>query len=306
MRGHIGAYAVQRMGAAYLAATVNYARGETSTERTIAGVGPTEIAKGRFASDQLSGRFEIGRKYGFNGYSLTPFVALEPAVLWQRAYAENSTTLGGAPGILGLSYGSNTVTSLPLLIGAQIDARHVLANGQTLSPYARLSWVHEFKPERSITGVVHQHSRRDVYRRRRAACLRRAARRGRRHADLEPQDGLVRQPQQRTVRPQPQHCRDSAACGRTGEFRISASATALPQVTVSAGPFKIARAQLVLRQHDFDRLDDGLGRFRLAEMLQHHRARPDLADRIGDALPVNIRRRAVHRLEHRRETGAPD
>lgn len=149
--GHIGAYAVQRMGAAYVAATVNYARGDTSTERTITGVGPTEIAKGRFASDQLSGRVEIGRKYGFTGYSLTPFVALEPAVLWQHAYAENSTTLGGAPGVLGLSYGSNTVTSLPLLIGAQIDARHVLSNGQTLSPYARLSWVHEFKPERSIT-----------------------------------------------------------------------------------------------------------------------------------------------------------
>ncbi len=149
--GHVGFYAVQRLGAAYIAATVNYARGDTSTERTIAGVGPTEIAKGRFASDQLSGRFEIGRKYGFSNYSLTPFVALEPAVLWQRGYAESSTTLGGAPGVLGLNYGANTVTSLPLLIGAQVDTRRVLANGQTLSPFARLSWVHEFKPERSVT-----------------------------------------------------------------------------------------------------------------------------------------------------------
>jgi outer membrane autotransporter protein len=148
--GHVGAYAIQRIGAAYVAATMNYARGETTTERTITGVGTTETAKGRFASDQLSGRIEIGRKYGFRGYSLTPFAAIEPAVLWQNAYAETSTTAAGAPGTLGLSYQSNTVTSLPVFLGAQLDTRYVLANGRTLSPFARLSWVHEFKPERSI------------------------------------------------------------------------------------------------------------------------------------------------------------
>ncbi len=38
----------------------------------------------------------------------------------------------------------------------------------------------------------------------------------------------------------------------------------------------------------------------LAEMAKHHRARPDLADRVGDALAGDVGRRAVHRLEHRR------
>ena len=37
----------------------------------------------------------------------------------------------------------------------------------------------------------------------------------------------------------------------------------------------------------------------LAEMLEHHRARPDLADRVGDAAAGDVGRRAVHRLEHR-------
>ncbi|MDO9414217.1 MAG: autotransporter domain-containing protein [Pseudolabrys sp.] len=148
--GHIGAYAAQRLGTAYLAASVNYARSETTTDRTITGVGPTENAKGRFDSDQLSGRIELGRKFGFNGYAVTPFVALEPSALWQNAYTESSTTLGGTPGVLGLRYNANKVTSLPLFLGAQIDASYALAGGQTLSPYARLSWVHEFKPERSI------------------------------------------------------------------------------------------------------------------------------------------------------------
>ena len=39
----------------------------------------------------------------------------------------------------------------------------------------------------------------------------------------------------------------------------------------------------------------------MAEVFEHHRARPDLADRIGDALAVDVGRRTVHRLEQRRE-----
>ena len=39
----------------------------------------------------------------------------------------------------------------------------------------------------------------------------------------------------------------------------------------------------------------------LAEMLEHHRAGPDHADRVGDSLPGDVGRRAMHRLEHRRE-----
>ena len=38
--------------------------------------------------------------------------------------------------------------------------------------------------------------------------------------------------------------------------------------------------------------------------VEHHRARPDLADRVGDAAPGDVGRRAVHRLEHRRDIRA--
>ena len=34
--------------------------------------------------------------------------------------------------------------------GAQFDSRFAIWNGMVLSPYARLSWVHEFKPDRAI------------------------------------------------------------------------------------------------------------------------------------------------------------
>jgi outer membrane autotransporter protein len=39
---------------------------------------------------------------------------------------------------------------LPTFLGAQLDARYAFANGQVLSPYARLSWVHEFHPDRAV------------------------------------------------------------------------------------------------------------------------------------------------------------
>ena len=56
----------------------------------------------------------------------------------------------GAAGPLGLTYGSISVSSLPTFVGAQFDTRFAFSNGVALSPYTRLSWVHEFKPNRAI------------------------------------------------------------------------------------------------------------------------------------------------------------
>ena len=54
-------------------------------------------------------------------------------------------------------------------------------------------------------------------------------------------------------------------------------------------------------EHLLDRAHDRGGGVRLAEMLEHHRRRPDLADRVGDALAGDVGRRAVDRLEQRRD-----
>ena len=151
--GHFGVYGLKTWGAAYLAASANYARFDNSTTRTIAGVGPTENAAGNFASDQLSARLELGWKRAFANYTLTPFVAIEPAALWSHGYTETSTTVGGAPGVLGLSFAARTTTSLPTFLGVQADTRIAFANGAVVSPYARASWVHEFEPSRQITAT---------------------------------------------------------------------------------------------------------------------------------------------------------
>src|SRR5258706_12528991 len=62
----------------------------------------------------------------------------------------------------------------------------------------------------------------------------------------------------------------------------------------------VARARS-LGQHALDRAHDGPARVLVSEVLEHHRARPDLSDGVRDVLSGDVGGRAVHRLEHRRE-----
>ncbi len=149
--GHVGAYGVATWGALYAAGVLSYSRFDNEVQRTIAGVGATETASGRFASDLFGARLELGRSYALPWLNVTPFAAVQTATLWQRGFSE-TTTAGGLPGILGLTYGSQTTTSLPTFLGVQLDARYSWANGMMWSPFVRVAWMHEFNRDRSITG----------------------------------------------------------------------------------------------------------------------------------------------------------
>jgi outer membrane autotransporter protein len=112
--------------------TVNFSRFGTRPTRAIAGVGPTEAATGKFNSDMLSGRFEVGYRHMFERFAVTPFAAVQFAELRQPGYSETSTTLAGAPGVLGLTYSAQTVSSLPTFLGAQLDTRVTLVTNFTV------------------------------------------------------------------------------------------------------------------------------------------------------------------------------
>jgi uncharacterized protein with beta-barrel porin domain len=148
--GHIGIYGTKFWGQAYTAGTLSYARFDNTTRRTIAGIGTTERASGSFSSDLAGARIEIGYRHKTGGYVVTPFAALEAAQLWQRGYTETSFTSAGAPGILGLTYGARSTTSLPLFLGVQADTQQVMNNGTRWMPFVRAAWVHEFMPDRRI------------------------------------------------------------------------------------------------------------------------------------------------------------
>jgi outer membrane autotransporter protein len=149
--GHVGAYGVATWGALYAAGVLSYSRFDNDVRRTIAGVGPTETATGRFASDLFGARLEVGRSYVLPWVYVTPFAAVQTSTLWQRGFTETSTA-AGLPGILGLTHQSQTTTSLPTFLGVQLDTRLALANGTVWSPFLRAAWVHEFNPDRSING----------------------------------------------------------------------------------------------------------------------------------------------------------
>lgn len=150
---HVGAYAMQRLGATYVSAQLGYSHFNNSTTRTITGIGADEIAKGSFGSNQLGGRLEIGHTYDFNTVAVTPFAALQAARLWQAGYTESSVT-GAGPGVLGLNYAARNVSSLPLFLGSKFDARYELGGGMMWMPFANVAWVHEFSPSRGVTAAL--------------------------------------------------------------------------------------------------------------------------------------------------------
>ena len=143
---------MQTWGALYASGVLSYSRFDNDVRRTMVGVGPSETATGRFASDLLGARLEVGRSYSLPWLNVTPFAAVQTATLWQRDFTETST-FNGLPGILGLTYQSRTTTSLLTFLGVQFDTRLALANSMVWWPFVRAAWVHEFRPDRSIAAT---------------------------------------------------------------------------------------------------------------------------------------------------------
>jgi outer membrane autotransporter protein len=146
---HVGLYGVKRLGTFYLATTAEYARFINKTDRFIDWV-LDERAWGSFKSEEFSARLEAGWRRSIRGLRVTPFAGVEVSYLRSDGFAEESARLSGGPGILGLTFGSKSVTSLTSSLGVQFDRRIPLSNGQILTPFARVAWVHEFNPDRSI------------------------------------------------------------------------------------------------------------------------------------------------------------
>jgi uncharacterized protein with beta-barrel porin domain len=133
-------YGAVREGALYLSGSLGYGRSDNRMTRGISAAGlPIEYVSGRFASDQLNGRIELGWRRAFVDVVLTPFGAIQFARTWQRGYTEGPA-YGGPVGILGLSYQSQSITSLPSSLGLQLDSKLALTNGVTWAPYVRAAW----------------------------------------------------------------------------------------------------------------------------------------------------------------------
>ncbi len=87
---------------------------------------------------------EFGRNY------VTPFAGVDGFNLRSGNFAEKSHGVNGGPGILGLAFNSDSVTSLESSVGIQFNTQIGLANDRLLTPFVRAAWVHEFNPDRIV------------------------------------------------------------------------------------------------------------------------------------------------------------
>jgi len=51
---------------------------------------------------------------------------------------------------MGLNYQAQTLSSVPLSLGVQIDSEHALNDGWTLRPSMLVAWLHELNPSRYV------------------------------------------------------------------------------------------------------------------------------------------------------------
>lgn len=109
--------------------------------------GFSERLAGDFKTYSVSGMFETGYKYRFDSYNVTPLAGLNFTSLWMNGFTENNS---GAPSVIGLSFASRNINSIPAYIGVQLDGKQDLANGGSLYGWVRAAWVHEFLPHRTI------------------------------------------------------------------------------------------------------------------------------------------------------------
>jgi uncharacterized protein with beta-barrel porin domain len=147
---HFGLYGLQELGSFQVGGSLAYSRFDGTATRPIIGVGASETARSAAVSHQLAGRLELGRPFDTGGAMVTPFVAVQPAELWQPGILESSVTANGTPGVFALSYQPQATLSLPLFLGLQVDGESEL-HSHLLKGWARMAWVHEFLTARSVT-----------------------------------------------------------------------------------------------------------------------------------------------------------
>lgn len=150
---HVGLYGVKSFGMAYLAGTAEYANFNNKTDRILNFV-VDERAKGNFDSNSFGGRLEAGWRRPFGRHFVTPFIGVDAYKLETDGFTENSQNLNGGPGILGLTFKSDSVTSVTSSLGIQFDTQYALAYDRVLSPFVRVAWVHEYNPERSVESFL--------------------------------------------------------------------------------------------------------------------------------------------------------
>jgi outer membrane autotransporter protein len=153
--GFFGLYGSWTMGPLYIDAAASYGLASFTTSR-LATLGTTaETATGSFDGHQVGGRVEAGWRFMIQRFEFAPFAGVTVQSLHQDGYNETSTNVAtGAAGTLGLSYQSQTTTSVRSLLGGQVATTFQLGERTTITPRARAAWAHEFDSDRLVSASL--------------------------------------------------------------------------------------------------------------------------------------------------------
>ncbi|WP_127078970.1 autotransporter domain-containing protein [Rhodomicrobium lacus] len=142
--GHIALYSRATWGNFYGASTIAYGHFDNKTTRFVDGLGSVDKLRGTFSSDEWISRFEAGYKYNAGGVTVTPFAGYQLAQLSNDAFSET----GVGSNLAALRVSSVDIDSDKAFLGIQIDTKTTLNESWVLTPYARVSWEHEFNADR--------------------------------------------------------------------------------------------------------------------------------------------------------------
>ena len=148
-------YSTTRVDAAYLSAALAYAWHHVTTDRFVSVAG-TDHLTADFSANNVGGRIEGGYRFpmpgvfGWPGFGLTPYAAVQVQAFRTPSYSETSAS-GASP--FGLAYDAHTTTTTRTELGSWFDRSVALDNGALLALRSRVAWVHDFWSDPSMTAT---------------------------------------------------------------------------------------------------------------------------------------------------------
>ena len=146
-------YSITRYNAAYISAAIAYAWHRVSTHRALTVLGNEQL-NADFSANSIGGRIEGGYRFpipgmfGWHGFGLTPYAALQAQAFRTPNYREVSSEIDSA---FALAYSARTTTGVRSELGVWFDRAVALDSGAVLALRTRAAWAHDRWSDPSIT-----------------------------------------------------------------------------------------------------------------------------------------------------------
>lgn len=147
-------YGIKKFEDTYVSGALAYGFGYTDLDRSVSVNELSSQQSGTVDTNMLSARLEAGYRLRLRDVAVTPFIAFAPAWLRQGEFSESLNSPQSDTVNLGLNYQAQNAYSLPLSLGVQLETDFTLANGWTINPLARVSWIHEFNTTREVNAAL--------------------------------------------------------------------------------------------------------------------------------------------------------